>query len=261
MTQPLSDPPIPVTVAGAVSPSLKAILTQLDPRHYAMQWIDQRAGYVSRLVDHQPALILVDAVDTDWAFWCTTPKVNSATRRTQIVLVAYNEEQARDALSMGVNRVIYAAPQLDEAGLLSEIVHLIQKSTLIHQADCDQPLPAEALEALARFNAGDYYRQHDLFELLWMQEKGAIRSLYQGILQVGIAYYHIQNGNHRGAVKTLWRSLTWLTSLPDTCRGINIAQLREDVANIRTALETMPEGAISQFDMRLLRPIQYQLPS
>ena len=36
-----------------------------------------------------------------------------------------------------------------------------------------------------------------------MQEPGRVRFLYQGILQVGVGFYHLQNGNWRGATGLL----------------------------------------------------------
>src|ERR1700704_5395285 len=34
---------------------------------------------------------------------------------------------------------------------------------------CDEPLPAGAIEAVHKFNAGEYHEQHDEFEALWMR--------------------------------------------------------------------------------------------
>ena len=50
--------------------------------------------------------------------------------------------------------------------------------------------------------AGDYYGQHDLFEMLWMAELGPVRPLPRDIA-VGVAYHHIRQGNPRGALKML----------------------------------------------------------
>ena len=50
----------------------------------------------------------------------------------------------------------------------------------------------------------------------WRQDTGAARDFYRGILQVGIAYYQIERGNYRGAVKMLLRVRQWLDPLPDS---------------------------------------------
>lgn len=121
---------------------------------------------------------------------------------------------------------------------------------------CGDPLPPEAAQAVDLFNAGEYYRQHDLFEALWRAEPGPVRDLYQGVLQVGVAYYQITCGNRRGALKMLRRSARLLARLPDVCRGIDVRQLREDSAHVRAALESTPAEDIAAFDRRLLKPVK-----
>ncbi|HVU11747.1 MAG TPA: DUF309 domain-containing protein, partial [Phototrophicaceae bacterium] len=121
---------------------------------------------------------------------------------------------------------------------------------------CDEPLPPGAVEAVQKFNAGAYHEQHDEFEALWMREPGPVRQLYQGVLQVGIAYYQITRNNPRGALKMLLRSIQWLAPLPDVCQGINVAQLRADAAAVRAELERVGEGNFEQFDRSLLKPVQ-----
>ncbi len=121
---------------------------------------------------------------------------------------------------------------------------------------CRDPLPPEGVQAIDLFNAGEYYRQHDLFEALWRAEPGPVRDLYQGVLQVGVAYYQITRGNRRGALKMLRRSARLLAHLPNVCRGIDVQQLREDSARVHAALEALPPGEIDSFDRSLLKPVK-----
>ena len=121
---------------------------------------------------------------------------------------------------------------------------------------CEESLPAGAVEAVQKFNAGLYHEQHDEFEALWMREPGPVRQLYQGVLQVGIAYYQITRGNGRGALKMLLRTTQWLAPLPDVCQGINVAQLRADAAAVRAELARVGVEGIAEFDKSLLKPVQ-----
>jgi len=120
---------------------------------------------------------------------------------------------------------------------------------------CQDELPPLAVQALEKFNAGEYYLQHDLFEEQWRETEGRVRDLYQGVLQVGVAYYQIQRGNYRGALKMLRRSARWLLGLPDVCQGINVQQLREDSSRVRAALEAMKPDEVENFDHRLFKPL------
>ena len=59
-------------------------------------------------------------------------------------------------------------------------------------------LPPGLREGIALFNAGDYYDCHEVIEHEWHAERGPIRRLYQGILQIGVGLHHIRGGNQRG---------------------------------------------------------------
>ena len=216
-----------------------------------------RMGYVTRLADDRAALILVDGTDPDWRFWTVTPKISPATRRIPVVLVSDDAQQRDQALRGGTNMVIAQSDLIDELPvLLTELARVPDPAALAElDRQCDEPLPPGAVEAVHKFNAGEYHEQHDEFEALWMREPGPVRQLYQGVLQVGIAYYQITRGNPRGALKMLLRSIQWLTPLPDVCQGINIAQLRADAAAVRAELERVGADGIDQFDRSLLKPV------
>ena len=117
---------------------------------------------------------------------------------------------------------------------------------------CAEPLPPEAEEAIRLFNAGEFYKQHDLFETLWREEARSIRDLYQGILQIGVGYYQITRGNVRGALKMIARGQRWLAPLPDQCRGVDVAALRADAAHVAAELKRV--GV--EIKRSLLKPVK-----
>lgn len=118
---------------------------------------------------------------------------------------------------------------------------------------CSEPLPPAALDAIRLFNAGEYYKQHDLLEALWRAEPRPIRRMYQGILEIGVAYYQITRGNRRGALKMLRRGLRWLDQLADACQGVDVARLRAAARAVQAALAASPD--LSEFDFALLKPV------
>ncbi len=215
-------------------------------------------GYVARLADDHAALIVVDGSRPDWAFWTTTPKVSPATRRIPVLVVARAGAARRRAQVAGADFAI--AP----AEIAARLPHLLAEHARVQprdqraalEAQCAGPLPPPCREAVEKFNAGQYYKQHDLFEAQWMAEDGPVRDLYRAVLQVGIAYFQITRGNRNGAHKMLLRAVQWLDAMPDACQGIDVARLRADAGRVRAALEALPEGSdLSGFDMSLLGKI------
>ena len=121
--------------------------------------------------------------------------------------------------------------------------------------DCLCELPELAREAIAKFNTGEYYEQHDLLETLWRSTEAPVRQLYQAILQIGIAYYQVEQGNWRGAVKMLDRGLRWMRYLPDACQGVDVNQLRSNAETLRSELKRVREAGMHTVDRSMFRPV------
>jgi len=124
--------------------------------------------------------------------------------------------------------------------------------------ECSAPLHTEAMHGLRLFNAGEYFEAHEALESAWRDEPGPIRELYQGILQVAVTYLHIQRGNYDGAIKVAARCKTKLEDWPDTCRGVNVAALRNDLASVMQMLLRLGPEKIGDFDQSLFKAIKYE---
>jgi predicted metal-dependent hydrolase len=122
---------------------------------------------------------------------------------------------------------------------------------------CDGEIHPYALKGIEFFNAGDYFMAHEELETAWRDERGPIRDVYRGILQVGLGYYHILRLNYPGAVKMFKRCRQWLDPFPPACRGIDLDQLRTDFLRAEEALLRLGPAHLAQFDPTLLKPIVF----
>lgn len=82
-------------------------------------------------------------------------------------------------------------------------------------------------QAIALFNASDWYACHDVFEALWHETAGSMRPVLQGILQIAVAELHHERGNLRGATILMGEGLGRLRAVADGSLGLNLAALRE----------------------------------
>lgn len=123
--------------------------------------------------------------------------------------------------------------------------------------DCASPLHPHAAQGLRLFNEGKYFEAHEALETAWLEEKGKIRDLYRGILQVGVAYLHITRGNYNGAIKVHGRSNKWLKDFPPVCRGIHVEALRRDAEATLDEVRRLGKERIGEFDLSLLKPIRW----
>jgi len=122
---------------------------------------------------------------------------------------------------------------------------------------CDAPLHPQAAEGLRLFNAGEYFEAHEALEDAWNTEKGKVRELYRGILQIAVVYLHITRQNYNGAVKVYDRSQKWLKDWPELCRGIEVGQLRKDAEAVIKEVKRLGMENISAFDKSLLKPVRW----
>ena len=217
-------------------------------------------GYMNTLIESLAALILVDSEDENWITWTSTPKASPATRRIPLILISDDADIRANAAVQGADVAI--TPDELESNLLKLIndIARLPDPEKMKQLDCDcqDALPELAQAGIRKFNAGEYYKQHDLFEEQWMATESPVRDLYRAVLQVGVAYFQIERGNYRGALKMLQRSVQWLVILPDSCQGINVKKLREDSFRVRAELERLGEARLDEFDKSLIQGVDYQ---
>ena len=214
------------------------------------------------LIERGVALIFLDAAQPNWRELALGCKNSAATRRIPICLVSDDEGVRAEAILAGAD-IVLSWRELNSTikRIVAELARVPSPDEIARLAcECEQALPALAREGLALFNRGEYYRQHDLFEELWMATDGPVRDLYRAILQVGVAYYQIERGNYRGALKMLQRSVQWIHWLPDSCQGIDVAGLRRDSYAVRSELNRLGPDALDQFDRALIKPIRWRAP-
>jgi uncharacterized protein len=123
--------------------------------------------------------------------------------------------------------------------------------------DCNGLLHPKAIEGLNLFNQGRYWEAHEALEIAWSAETGPIRELYRGVLQAGVVYLHITRHNYAGALKVYQRSQKWLTLWSETCRGIEVGQLRRDLERAVQEMQALGPDRMLEFDLSLLRPVVY----
>jgi predicted metal-dependent hydrolase len=116
---------------------------------------------------------------------------------------------------------------------------------------CHEPPPALLLDAVAQFNRGEYFEQHETLELLWRAETRDVRRLYQGILQVGVAFLHLQRLNHHGTVYMLTRGPRYLAPFAPHCQGVDVASLIEAAEAALHEVHRLGPTRLAEFDWSL----------
>lgn len=123
-------------------------------------------------------------------------------------------------------------------------------------ADCTAAPPPELLKGIHEFNAGEFFEQHETLELLWRATESDVRYLYQGILLVGVGFYHLEQGNFHGAQAKLSAGLEMLAWFTPACQTVDVADL---IARTRSCLErvrALGPDRLSEFERALIPQVR-----
>ena len=123
---------------------------------------------------------------------------------------------------------------------------------------CDEPAPPALLDAIAQFNRGEFFEQHETLELLWRAERRNVRFLYQGILQIGVAFHHLRKLNHHGTVYMLTRGSNYLRPFAPRCQRVDVQALLDAAAAALREVDRLGPARLAEFDWRLAPQVRLE---
>jgi predicted metal-dependent hydrolase len=113
----------------------------------------------------------------------------------------------------------------------------------------------KARRGIELFNQGKYFEAHEALEAAWMETGVPERDLYQGILQIGLAYFQISRGSYRGAIKMFGRGQRNLKALGDTLLNVDLSKLREQALIVENSLRNLGPDHLDELDPGLIKPV------
>ncbi len=102
-----------------------------------------------------------------------------------------------------------------------------------------EEFPEEFWQGVEQFNSGQFYACHDTLEALWIDALEPEKTLYQAILQIAVALYHLGNENLRGAAILLGEGSNRLRRYPSTYGGVDIDSLLHQSTTLLKRLQQL----------------------
>jgi predicted metal-dependent hydrolase len=118
-------------------------------------------------------------------------------------------------------------------------------------------LPDLALRGIEEFNRREFFEAHEYLEDAWRAETGRIRYLYQGIIQVGVGFYHRENGNWKGATSLLRSGIERLKEFEPETGGVDVSRLIRESERCLKELERLGRERVSEFDYSLVPRVRW----
>lgn len=117
---------------------------------------------------------------------------------------------------------------------------------------CTDPPPSGLLAGIELFNQRQFFDCHEILEDTWRADRDPVRLLYQGILQIGVGFYHLGNGNWRGAAALLTRGIDKVQRFGTRCMGVETAQLVDESQRCLALLRQLGPERMAEFDWSLV---------
>lgn len=215
------------------------------------QMVDD-AAQLAQAIDLWPALVLIDlAAPGDWHAVVRRAKALPHTR--PIPIVAFGSHMNTGALQAA--RAAGCDHAWARSRFMAELPRLLQGTLNPVPAsidECNDPAPSLLLTGVQLFNRGEYWECHEVLETLWRAEERPIRNLYQGILQIGVAFHHLRALNYEGTLKCLRRGLPRLRTFPGSCQGLPVAALAQAALRVHDQVLALGPDRIGEFDLSTL---------
>jgi predicted metal-dependent hydrolase len=97
---------------------------------------------------------------------------------------------------------------------------------------------------ISLFNTGKFYEAHEVWEDLWRETNGLLKTCYQGLIQAAVGMYHLSNLNEAGAASQLQKSIrnleTGATAAPELDVEGLVQQLHGILLEMHTGVALTP---------------------
>ena len=120
---------------------------------------------------------------------------------------------------------------------------------------CLEAPPPGLRKGIEEFNQGAFFECHETLEELWVAESRPIRHLYQGILQIGVAFYHLRADHFRPVVTLLTRGSKYLEPFAPVCMGVDVTGLLRGAARCLAQVQALGAERLHEFDWSLVPEI------
>lgn len=124
-------------------------------------------------------------------------------------------------------------------------------------ARCADPPSPALVQGIEQFNRGEFFEQHETLEDAWIEETDPVRYLYQGILQIGVGFHHLTNGNAYGARRLWARGVLLLETFRPGCMNVDVDRLLREMLPCIAELERIGDAGIARFDRALIPRVHW----
>jgi uncharacterized protein len=116
----------------------------------------------------------------------------------------------------------------------------------------------EFWQGLEEFNSRQFYKCHDTLEAIWIESQPPTKLFYQGLIQIAVGLYHLENRNWQGAVTLLRSGIDRLEYFCPRYFGVELTPLLDQSDKLLDQLYDLGPEMVDQVDLSDLPTINFQ---
>ncbi|HXG21632.1 MAG TPA: DUF309 domain-containing protein [Methylomirabilota bacterium] len=102
-----------------------------------------------------------------------------------------------------------------------------------------------------------FFEVHEVLEAQWKQEQGEEKRFFQGLIQLAVAFHHLQNRNLHGAVSLLQDGIGKITPYQPVYLEIELQEFISQLEAIRAALLRCGDEQSARISLDAIPKIQF----
>jgi hypothetical protein len=126
----------------------------------------------------------------------------------------------------------------------------------LHRRSYASGLPGALQQAALLWRHRLFFEFHELLEGIWMDWRGPERRFLQGLIQLGVAFYHVERNNYRGAMSMFRNGLAKVAPHAPRYCGVELQEFPKRIARCREHVERLGPDRARDFDWSLVPPLQ-----
>lgn len=111
-------------------------------------------------------------------------------------------------------------------------------------------------EAACLFNEGLFFEVHEVLEAVWLKQGERTRPLLQGLIQIAVAFHHLENRNLKGALSLLREGGEKVSDYCPAHFGLELEHFLKQMDACYHSIESLGSDAFDRFDRRLIPQMQ-----
>jgi predicted metal-dependent hydrolase len=121
-------------------------------------------------------------------------------------------------------------------------------------------LDKTGVKGFSLFNDRQFFRCHDAFEEVWRKTTGEERHYYQGLIQIAVAFYKIEEEkNWRGATSLLDTGIGYLKSVAPERVEIDIMAIITECGGVLARLRELGPERIGEIDPSTFPKLKFRV--